>query len=219
MKKLTAKVSVMVLSGLVFLLPQALAEQHKHRGKEHHKHSVPVAHKQKYHKVGYKVKALPLGYRKLLVRGVPFYFNAGVFYRTSPSGYVVVQAPLGARINALPLGYISFSLGVNRYFHVNGTYYLKEKNSYVVVEKPEGAATDTRLLAQATPANEAGSPLVVYPNKGQSERQRQQDKFECYQWAVTESGVDPLQSKPAVANRHYQKAYTSCLQGRGYTVN
>lgn len=215
MKKLTAKVSVILLSSLVFLLPQASAEQHKHRGKEHHKHG-SAAHKQKYHKVGYKVTVLPSGHRKVLVRGAPFYFNAGVFYRTSPSGYVVVKAPLGARINALPLGYISFSLGVKRYYHVNGTYYFKENNSYVVVENPKGAETETTQLASAS---EADNPLVIYPNNGQSETQRKQDKFECYQWAITESGVDPLQSKQAIGNSYYQKAYTSCLQGRGYTVN
>ncbi|WDD99675.1 DUF6515 family protein [Thalassomonas actiniarum] len=218
MKKLTVKVSALLLSALLAYLPQAVAEQHKHRGKGHHNPSA-AAHKHQYHKVGHKVKVLPPGYRKLLVRGTPFYFNAGVFYRTSPSGYVVVKAPLGARVTTLAPGYVSFTLGLKRYFHVNATYYRKEKDSYVVVEKPEGADAGATEMAQATQVNEAGSPLVIYPNNGQSNQQRKQDKFECYQWAVTESGFDPLEAKELAGNSHYQKAYRSCLQGRGYTVN
>ncbi|WP_281559819.1 DUF6515 family protein [Thalassomonas sp. RHCl1] len=218
MQKLMAKVSAVLCCALLAYLPQVAAEQHKHRGKAHHNHNA-AAHKHKYHKVGHKVKVLPSGYRKLLVRGTPFYFNAGVFYRTSPSGYVVVKAPLGARVHTLAPGYVSFTLGVKRYFHVNATYYLKEKDSYVVVEKPEGADAGAAVIAQATQVSETSSPLVIYPNNGQSNKQRKQDKFECYQWAVTESGFDPLEAKELAVNSHYQKAYSSCLQGRGYTVN
>ncbi|WDE04797.1 hypothetical protein SG34_026370 [Thalassomonas viridans] len=214
MKKFMAYVSAVLLSGLLLALPQAAADPNKHRGKEHHKHSAPV-HRHYYHKVGHKVKVLPTGYRKLLVRGTPFYFNAGVFYRSSKSGYVVVQAPLGARVNVLPAGYVSFTVGVTRYFHVNATYYLKENDHYVVVAKPDGASE----TAQATSGSNEQTPLVIYPNAGQSNKQRSQDKFECYQWAVTESGVDPLENDAAAGNSHYQKAYTSCLQGRDYTVN
>lgn len=34
--------------------------------------------------------------------------------------------------------------------------------------------------------------LFVYPSKGQSKSQQKQDEFECYNWAVEQSGVDPL---------------------------
>ena len=37
-----------------------------------------------------------------------------------------------------------------------------------------------------------GDDLYVYPNKGQSETQQEQDKFECHQWATKETGVDPV---------------------------
>ncbi len=40
--------------------------------------------------------------------------------------------------------------------------------------------------------------LFVYPSKGQSNQQQKQDEFECYKWAVEQSGVDPLNlPKPA----------------------
>ena len=35
--------------------------------------------------------------------------------------------------------------------------------------------------------------LVVYPAKGQDEAQQSADKGECNQWAIKETGVDPVQ--------------------------
>ena len=34
--------------------------------------------------------------------------------------------------------------------------------------------------------------LYVFPSKGQSQEKQKQDEFECYQWAVQQSGIDPL---------------------------
>jgi hypothetical protein len=34
--------------------------------------------------------------------------------------------------------------------------------------------------------------LYVYPAKGQSKQQQKKDEFECYKWAVEQSGIDPL---------------------------
>jgi len=45
---------------------------------------------------------------------------------------------------------------------------------------------------------------IIYPAKGQSQEKMEQDKFQCYGWAKTSSGHD--------------RAYSACLEGRGYTV-
>lgn len=37
-----------------------------------------------------------------------------------------------------------------------------------------------------------GMNLYVYPSKGQSKQKQKQDEFECYKWAVDQSGIDPL---------------------------
>jgi len=37
-----------------------------------------------------------------------------------------------------------------------------------------------------------GLNLFVYPAKGQSKQQQKGDEFECYKWAVEQSGIDPL---------------------------
>ena len=134
--------------------------------------------------------------------------------------------------------------------------------------------------------------VYVYPGKGQSKQQQKQDEFECYKWAMDQSGIDPLnppkvqspatqtgpngtmviggakgaaagvaigaiagntgegaaigavvgglagirkrrmekekeqqqaaaseQQQQAAINSSYTKAFTACMQGKGYTVN
>ncbi len=34
--------------------------------------------------------------------------------------------------------------------------------------------------------------LYVYPSKGQNKQKQKEDEFECYKWAVEQSGIDPL---------------------------
>ena len=45
--------------------------------------------------------------------------------------------------------------------------------------------------------------IIVYPAKGQSNEQREKDKYECYTWAKGQTGFDPMQiptaSSPAPA--------------------
>ena len=62
------------------------------------------------------------------------------------------------------------------------------------------------LLAQAVPTTQVlpdtakmtynqisqTMKLYVYPAKGQSKQQQKVDEFECYKWAVEQSGIDPL---------------------------
>ena len=37
-----------------------------------------------------------------------------------------------------------------------------------------------------------GLKLVVFPTKGQSKQQQKKDEFDCYMWAMEQSGIDPL---------------------------
>ena len=39
--------------------------------------------------------------------------------------------------------------------------------------------------------------LFIYPQRGQSQQQQQQDRFECHQWAVQQTGFDPTMGVPA----------------------
>ena len=39
----------------------------------------------------------------------------------------------------------------------------------------------------------AGSDVFVYPSKGQTKEQQEQDEFACYKWAKEQTGFDPNQ--------------------------
>lgn len=41
--------------------------------------------------------------------------------------------------------------------------------------------------------------VYAYPNAGQDEAQQSQDRYECHQWAVTQSGFDPSTAPPLAA--------------------
>ena len=50
----------------------------------------------------------------------------------------------------------------------------------------------TTLGAFLLPAPLLADELMIYPKNAQSAEQQEKDKFECYGWAKTESGFDPM---------------------------
>jgi hypothetical protein len=52
-------------------------------------------------------------------------------------------------------------------------------------------------VATATPCQAQG--LVIYPAKGQSPAQQDQDRYACHRWAVQQSGYDPSLAAPQPA--------------------
>ena len=54
--------------------------------------------------------------------------------------------------------------------------------------------TSTTLDTSKMTYNQISSTLKVYvfPSKGQSEAKQKKDEYECYQWSVKNSGIDPL---------------------------
>ncbi len=48
------------------------------------------------------------------------------------------------------------------------------------------------LVASAGLMTSAMADLIVFPAKGQSNEQMEQDKFSCYGWAKQQSGFDPM---------------------------
>jgi hypothetical protein len=100
-------------------------------------------------------------------------------------------------------------------------------------------------------ATAAQTKTFIYPQKGQSPEQQEQDEFSCNKWAKEQTGIDPnaqVQSgaapppphgrgprrerereqqqaqQQAAAQQQQQKqqtfdrAYRTCLEGRGYKV-
>jgi hypothetical protein len=61
----------------------------------------------------------------------------------------------------------------------------------------------------------------VYPAGGQTEAQTAQDRQQCNDWAVDQSGLDPATAKRRDKAQHlgdYNRAFTACMEGRNYTV-
>jgi outer membrane lipoprotein SlyB len=48
--------------------------------------------------------------------------------------------------------------------------------------------------------------VFIYPNKGQSQKQQDKDKYECYNWAKQQTGFDPMAQPTATAPPPTQEA-------------
>ena len=183
----------------------ALADPHPHeRGRAH------VS-------IGTEVRVLPGGHETIRVGRSDYHYRDGVFYRPyGPNRFVVVGAPIGARIRTLPFGYVSFYLGPRRYFYSNYAYYWWDPRAseYVVVDEPQGADQ-----AVATATESGGGDVFVYPKDGQTDEQRDRDRYECYTWAVEQTHFDPSAGAADTSKSgDYRRAFSACLEGRGYTV-
>ena len=71
--------------------------------------------------------------------------------------------------------------------------------------------------------------IFVYPRQGQSEELQAKDRYECHNWAVSQTWREPrkvsieewaliIKSMPEAQHADYRRAESACLDGRGYTV-
>ena len=141
-------------------------------------------------------------------------WRGGYSYYGGPWGWGGLG--VGLYFAALPLYYSTIWWGGVPYYYADSTYYRRNGADarYETVAPPvlqnQGAAQDQDI-----------SDLMVYPKNGQSQQQQGTDKFECYRWAVGQTGFDPTQvtSAPPPGKRlEYFRAQAACLEGRGYTV-
>jgi hypothetical protein len=75
------------------------------------------------------------------------------------------------------------------------------------------------LPAIAQPTQPAPGAPTISASRGQDEAQMARDRYECYGWAKGQSGFDPAQSGSSAGLSLYQRAFTACMTGRGYTVS
>ena len=85
------------------------------------------------------------------------------------------------------------------------------------------APSDAPSSVSSEPVNPTG--VAIQPRNGQSADQQAIDRYECYRFAVTQTGFDPLASNsdtpPADLARRdaeYSRAQAACLEERGYTL-
>ncbi len=166
---------------------------------------------------GYTVDRFPDRNYRVPYRGQDYFFSGGYWYRPQGPRYVVVTPPYGIRVQYLPDYAREVWVGSALFFLAAGAYYTYETNTqqYVVVQPP----TEVPVAQPAPQGN--GYDVVAYPANGQSPAQVQQDGYDCYRWAVQQSGFDPQQvtyaPDPAVVQT-YRQAQGNCLTSRGYQV-
>lgn len=69
--------------------------------------------------------------------------------------------------------------------------------SLATILKAPLAMTLFALGASGVHAQQGGA--FVYPRAGQSEQQQSQDRYECHQWAVSQTGFDPSTAPPVAS--------------------
>ncbi|KWU50387.1 DUF6515 family protein [Pseudomonas palleroniana] len=166
---------------------------------------------------GYVVDRFPERNYRVPYRGQDYFFSGGYWYRPQGPRYVVVTPPYGIRVQYLPDYAREVWVGSALFFLAAGAYYTYESSTqqYVVVQPP----TQVPTPPPAPQGN--GYDVVAYPANGQSPGQVQQDGYDCYRWAVQQSGFDPqavtYAPAPAVVQT-YRQAQGNCLSSRGYQV-
>lgn len=92
-----------------------------------------------YHRPhGSVYRSLPAEVFALSVAGTAFFYHMGTYYRQTPAGYVVVQAPFGARVRVLPESCSTLYIDGRRYYDCEDVYYEPDGDDYIVVERPSG---------------------------------------------------------------------------------
>ncbi len=157
------------------------------------RHDIPRDfHRDRYHG-GYVAHRLPAGYVSLIVGGLSLLYCAGIFYRHSPSGYVITQPPVGAIVPALPPGYTTVIVNGLPYYVSGYTYYSSVPNGYMVVTAPTYTVPGSPVvMAQTAPvvvppvtpissvAPTSSSPVSTTLASSTPSKKTEDDKFEIY---------------------------------------
>ena len=158
---------------------------------------------------GYVITRFPDRNYRVPYHGRDYFFSGGYWYRPHGPRYVVIRPPRGIRISYLPDYAREIWIGSALFFLAAGVYYIYEASTqqYVVVDPPQPVSY--------------GYDVIAYPANGQTPEQINQDRYDCYRWAVEQSGFDPAtvtyQPAPGVLLT-YRQAQGNCLSSRGYQV-
>ena len=188
----------------------------------------PIAHGDGWgggprYRPGYEIDRIPGGYSRVPYHGNDYFYSGGYWYRPQGPRYVVVAPPRGVRVRYLPDYAQQVWLGSALFFVAAGTYYTYEQNTqeYVVAEPPQGVEPvySPQQAVQEQPADPYD--VIAYPANGQTQQQIEQDRYDCYRYAVQQSNFDPAaatyQPAPEVVGI-YRQAMAACYAGRGYSV-
>jgi len=101
---------------------------------------------------------LPSGYLEVRVGHERYYTHRGVFYRSTPHGYIVCPAPRGAVLRGLPAYCTRVYVGDVVYYRYGDVYYQPYEHGYIVVDAP-------KVVVPPTVANEEYQSVWVGENE------------------------------------------------------
>jgi hypothetical protein len=129
-------------------LNREAAREHEHREALARRHDdIEIDRRHGYYWSGYhsgmRIVGLPGGYLSLSLGGRPYYYYEGVYFQPGPTGYVVVNPPVGAIVPELPPGAETVVVSGTVYYYAGGAFYFAQPNGYAVVPPPLGVTVTT----------------------------------------------------------------------------
>ncbi|MCW8328819.1 DUF6515 family protein [Photobacterium sp. SDRW27] len=102
------------------------------------------------------VRHLPPGAVTVVLQGVKYFVGNGIYYRASPSGYLVVAPPAGAVVKRLPAGTRPVFIKGRTYYRSGTVWYLWDQGqkAYLLTDAP---GVEVSAEIPAVPAAVAGS--------------------------------------------------------------
>ncbi|MCG3143680.1 MAG: hypothetical protein HONDAALG_01042 [Gammaproteobacteria bacterium] len=115
--------------------------------------------------IGAAIASIPNYYYPVYVGAHPYYYYGGVYYAPAATGYVVVDAPVGAVVQAPPPECHVVAVDAMPYCYYQGAFYLfDDSGNYSVVAAPAGAVVPYLPTGYATEASPSGGTLYKYNN-------------------------------------------------------
>lgn len=134
-----------------------------------------------WHPFGFFINTLTANAIMLSIANQQYYYDNGVYYAPSGSGYTVVPPPVGAVVNYLPGGYITVPVGDMDYYYYGGAFYVSQGGTFRVVPAPPGAIVN-EIPEGATEQVINGENYLLYNNTYyQPISQNGQDAYEVVQ--------------------------------------
>jgi len=108
---------------------------------------------------------LPPGHNRVFMRGEPYYFHGGKFFRPVLGGFVAIFPPVGLVVAALPAGFQVVVVAGATYYLYDNVYYQAAPGGYVVVPAPATApAVPVPPAGLVAPGQSAsGAATVITP--------------------------------------------------------
>ena len=173
--------------------------------------------------IGLVVPALP-AFATAVAGSAGLYFYANdTYYRPRPDlgGYEVVNDP----VDSSPAGTSAPQAPAPMFAAPAATaapLAVPASAAAMTAAVPAMAAAPPAMAAAGQFPTKPPQMVQLFPNNGQTPEQQARDRYDCYRFALAQTGYDPLHPQAQASGQQadaYDRVRTGCLQQRGYTVH